>query len=400
MATRDIIAAGFGGQGIMAMGQLITYSGMLENKFVSWLPSYGPEMRGGSANCSVVVSDEPVGSPVISQATDVVVMNEPSLEKFEQYVAPGGNLFINSSLVKKAPTRDDINVFSIPVNDLANELGNAKVANMVMLGAFLQVTETVKVESVIKAFTKVYGDSKKKLLPINERAIATGQEAIKGAGCVGGICQILPEKTNSQVKSHYSRQTAASVELSGTDLENIEYLKTIKKYSAEDDEKIFDNEMSIVEEALSIETESIKFCDKAAEMLKGDDAGEIFASLSHQSEEHISYLKGLKETLKSKEDTSLADKIKAKLTKREDYDWGKVDPEKARLALNVFAIAKDIKNSSIAFYAKAKEKSMDANAKKLYDELEYWENFQLEQVAGQYEIYKEEWWADQMFSKM
>ena len=100
MATRDIIAAGFGGQGIMAMGQLITYSGMLENKFVSWLPSYGPEMRGGSANCSVVVSHEPVGSPVISQATDVVVMNEPSLEKFEQYVAPGGNLFINSSLVK------------------------------------------------------------------------------------------------------------------------------------------------------------------------------------------------------------------------------------------------------------------------------------------------------------
>lgn len=179
MATRNIIAAGFGGQGIMAMGQLITYSGMLENKFVSWLPSYGPEMRGGSANCSVVVSDEPVGSPVISQATDVVVMNEPSLEKFEQYVAPGGNLFINSSLVKKAPTRDDVNVFYIPVNDLANELGNAKVANMVMLGAFLKVTNVVKTESVIKAFTKVYGESKKKLLPINEKAIALGQNSIK-----------------------------------------------------------------------------------------------------------------------------------------------------------------------------------------------------------------------------
>ncbi|NMW84519.1 2-oxoglutarate oxidoreductase [Peptoniphilus sp. AGMB00490] len=400
MATRNIIAAGFGGQGIMAMGQLITYSGMLENKFVSWLPSYGPEMRGGSANCSVVVSDEPVGSPVISQATDVVVMNEPSLEKFEQYVAPGGNLFINSSLVKKASTRDDVNVFSIPVNDLANELGNAKVANMVMLGAFLQVTNTVKTESVIKAFTKVYGDSKKKLLPINEKAIALGQNSIKEAGCVGGVCQILPEKTNSQVKSSYSRQTAANVELSGTDLENIEYLKTIKKYSAEDDEKIFENEMTIVDEALFIEEESIKFCNKAAEMLKGDDAGKIFASLSKQSEEHISYLKGLKESLKSKDETSFVDKIKAKLTKREEYDWGKVDQEKARLALNVFAIAKDIKNSSIAFYKKAKENTKDKNANKLYDELEYWENFQLEQVTGQYEIYKEEWWADQMFSKM
>jgi len=109
MATRDIIAAGFGGQGIMAMGQLITYSGMLENKFVSWLPSYGPEMRGGSANCSVVVSDEPVGSPVISQATDVIVMNEPSLEKFEEFVAPGGNLFLNSSLIKSF-TNDGITV--------------------------------------------------------------------------------------------------------------------------------------------------------------------------------------------------------------------------------------------------------------------------------------------------
>ncbi|MDU1955427.1 MAG: 2-oxoacid:acceptor oxidoreductase family protein [Peptoniphilus lacydonensis] len=400
MATRDIIAAGFGGQGIMAMGQLITYSGMLENKFVSWLPSYGPEMRGGSANCSVVVSDEPVGSPVISQATDVIVMNEPSLEKFEEFVAPGGNLFLNSSLIKSFPKRNDINVFSIPVNDLAIELGNAKVANMVMLGAFLQVTNTVKTESVIKAFTKVYGDAKKKLLPINERAIATGQDAIKEAGCVGGICQIMPEKTNAEVTSNYSRQSAANIELSGTDLENIEYLKTIKKYSEEDDEKIFENEVTIVDEALFVEEESIKFCDKAAEMLNGDDAGEIFASLSQQSEEHISYLKGLKENIKSKDNTSFADKVKAKFTKREDYDWGKVDSEKARLALNVFAIAKDIKNQSIAFYNKAKENTKDENARKLYDELEYWENFQLEQVTGQYEIYKDEWWSDQMFSKM
>ena len=114
MTTRNIIAAGFGGQGIMAMGQLIIYAGMLEGKHVSWLPSYGPEMRGGSANCSIVVSSDPVGSPVISQATDVIVMNGPSLEKFEPNVEPGGNLFINSSLCNIEPKRDDINIFTIP----------------------------------------------------------------------------------------------------------------------------------------------------------------------------------------------------------------------------------------------------------------------------------------------
>lgn len=177
--TAKIIFSGFGGQGIMAMGQLITYAGMFEGKEVSWLPSYGPEMRGGAANCSVIVSDEPIGAPNISSATDVVVMNEPSMEKFEDYVVPGGNLFVNSSLIAAKASRKDIHVFRIPVNDIAKKTGNDKVANMVMLGAFLKVNPVVTRKSVVDAFLKVYGENKKSLLPLNLKALDAGEEAVK-----------------------------------------------------------------------------------------------------------------------------------------------------------------------------------------------------------------------------
>lgn len=174
MSTCKFIMSGFGGQGIMAMGQLITYAGMHENKHVSWLPSYGPEMRGGAANCSVIISSDPIGAPTITKSSNVVVMNEPSLEKFEESVLPGGNLFINSSLVSKKPRRDDINIYEIPVNNIASDLGNSKIANMVMLGAVLKITDVVKKDSLIEAFKKVYGPSKEKLLPLNEEAITVG----------------------------------------------------------------------------------------------------------------------------------------------------------------------------------------------------------------------------------
>ena len=163
----------------MAIGQLVTYAGMVEDKEVSWLPSYGPEMRGGSANCSVILSNEPVGAPTISVATDVIVMNQPSMEKFESHVAPGGHLFINSSLITSEPTRDDIHVYKIPVNDIAIELGNDKVANMVMLGAFLEVNPVVSRQAVEGAFLKVYGENKKHLLPLNQKALDAGKEAIQ-----------------------------------------------------------------------------------------------------------------------------------------------------------------------------------------------------------------------------
>lgn len=180
MLDEKIVCAGFGGQGVMLIGQLITYAGMIDGKQVSWLPSYGPEMRGGTANCSVMVSDGPIGSPVISNnATAAIIMNLPSLVKFESEVLPGGKLLINSSLIEKKAERTDVEVYYVPCNDIANELGNMKVANMVMLGAFLELTKLVEVESVIAALEKIFGEAKKNLIEINRTAIAKGAEVVR-----------------------------------------------------------------------------------------------------------------------------------------------------------------------------------------------------------------------------
>jgi 2-oxoglutarate ferredoxin oxidoreductase subunit gamma len=175
-----IVIAGFGGQGVMALGQLLTYSGMIEDKKVSWLPSYGPEMRGGTANCNVIISDEAVGSPVVVEATSAIVMNRPSLDKFEESVIPGGKLFINSSLIDKKATRDDIDVYYVPANEIADKIGNPRVANMVMLGAYLEATKAVEVDSILsKAFTAVFGEKRANLLPINKEAMEKGAEVVK-----------------------------------------------------------------------------------------------------------------------------------------------------------------------------------------------------------------------------
>lgn len=175
--TQEIILAGFGGQGVMLMGQLLTYAGMLEGKNVSWIPSYGPEMRGGTANCSVIISDEPIGAPIVSEPSTVVAMNLPSLEKFEPLLRKGGTLIINSSLIDRGSKRQDISVYNVPSNDIANELGNARVANMVVLGAVLSATGAVAHESVLKAFAKMFA-KKPGLLAINEQALKRGAEYI------------------------------------------------------------------------------------------------------------------------------------------------------------------------------------------------------------------------------
>jgi len=164
MRTSRVICAGFGGQGVMSMGQLMTYAGMLENKEVSWLPSYGPEMRGGTAN-----SDD---------ATAAVIMNSPSLTKFEGDVVPGGVILINSSLVHEKCSRDDIEAYYIDANELSNELGGPKFANMVMLGAFLAVDDSVNIESVLEAFKKVFGKRKEKFIPVNRQALEAGYNAV------------------------------------------------------------------------------------------------------------------------------------------------------------------------------------------------------------------------------
>lgn len=180
MVNEKIICAGFGGQGVMSMGQLLTYAGMIEGKEVSWLPSYGPEMRGGTANCHVMVSDTLIGSPVITDdATCAIIMNLPSLDKFEADVTPGGLVLINSSLIPKKVTRDDVKAYYIPANEIAGDLGNAKVANLVMLGAYLELVSPVKVETIIEALKKVFGPSKAHLLPMNEMALKKGAESIK-----------------------------------------------------------------------------------------------------------------------------------------------------------------------------------------------------------------------------
>ena len=180
MSTARVICAGFGGQGVMSMGQLLTYAGMIEGKEVSWLPSYGPEMRGGTANCSVTVSDKPVGSPVISgDATCAIVMNLPSLDKFESEVKTGGKILVNSSLIERKVERKDIDVYYIPANDIALELGNPKVANMIMLGAYLQTEPTVEVDSILEAFKKVFGPTKEKFVPLNQMALEKGANSVK-----------------------------------------------------------------------------------------------------------------------------------------------------------------------------------------------------------------------------
>ncbi|MGI6092640.1 MAG: 2-oxoacid:ferredoxin oxidoreductase subunit gamma [Veillonellaceae bacterium] len=176
--TYEMIMSGFGGQGIMLMGQLMTYAGMIEEKNVSWIPSYGPEMRGGTAYCSVIVSGEPIGAPMVSEPNIVVAMNLPSLDKFEPVLRPGGTLIINSSLIGRDAKRTDIKVCKIPANDIANELGNTKVTNMVVLGAIVAATSAVEIDSVLKAFAKMFA-KKPKLLEINEKALYRGANYIK-----------------------------------------------------------------------------------------------------------------------------------------------------------------------------------------------------------------------------
>ena len=177
--TEQIICAGFGGQGVLLMGQLLAYAGMIENKEVSWVPSYGPEMRGGTTNCSVIVSDEPVGSPAVVEADTVIVMNRPSLDKFEKNVVPGGKLFINSTLIETKATRDDIEVYYVPVNEIADRLGNSRVANIVMLGAFIKKSGIVKPESIIVSLRKIMGKKKAHLIPLNETALAEGAKTVE-----------------------------------------------------------------------------------------------------------------------------------------------------------------------------------------------------------------------------
>jgi 2-oxoglutarate ferredoxin oxidoreductase subunit gamma len=174
MVEEQVIIAGFGGQGVMMFGKLLAHAGMIEQKHVSWLPSYGPEMRGGTANCHVIISENPIGSPIIAEATSIVVMNLPSLDKFESFLRPGGRLLINSSLIKKKSSRNDVNILEIPVNDIANQQGSMRVANVVMLGAYITLSNVVNKETILETIQEVLGQTKQHLLDINVKALEEG----------------------------------------------------------------------------------------------------------------------------------------------------------------------------------------------------------------------------------
>lgn len=185
----EILIAGFGGQGILSTGQLLAYAGMEEGKHVAWIPSYGPEMRGGTANCGVTVSDTPISSPLVTEPTCLIVMNQPSLEAFAPNVVSGGLIIINSSLVENRVGRRDVRVVAIPANEIAEELGSSRVAANVLLGACIALTGVVALESAVAALAKVLPPRRHNLIPVNrsalERGAALAREQVAGGVAVG-----------------------------------------------------------------------------------------------------------------------------------------------------------------------------------------------------------------------
>lgn len=174
----EILFAGFGGQGVLSMGMTLAYAGMLEGKEVSWMPSYGPEMRGGTANCIIIVSQQPISSPIVTRFDAVVALNQPSVDKFEPALKPGGVLMYDEGSVIVPPTRTDITVVPVAAEAQAAKLKNLKVKNMLMLGAFLSVCQVVTVSSVVKALVKVLPERYHHLLEINRQALEAGEHLV------------------------------------------------------------------------------------------------------------------------------------------------------------------------------------------------------------------------------
>lgn len=177
--NEELIVAGFGGQGVLSMGMTLAYAGMVEDKQVAWIPSYGPEMRGGTANCTVIVSDTNVSSPIISSYDTAIVLNQPSLEKFEPKVKPGGILIYESNSILNPPTRKDITIHAIPGAVEADKIGNKRTMNMIILGAYLSQKPLVSTKSIMEGLSKVLPERNHHLLPINEKALKHGMGLIK-----------------------------------------------------------------------------------------------------------------------------------------------------------------------------------------------------------------------------
>lgn len=174
----ELIIAGFGGQGVLFTGKLLAYLAMLEGKHVTWFPSYGAEVRGGTANCTVIISDEMIGAPAVHNPNTLLIMNEASLKRFEPQLKPRGLLIMNTSLIKNHPVRSDIEIIRIKATDIAEELGNSQVANMVMLGALIGKTRIVNPNTVSNALRKIMPQPKKDMISLNESAFKKGIKEI------------------------------------------------------------------------------------------------------------------------------------------------------------------------------------------------------------------------------
>jgi 2-oxoglutarate ferredoxin oxidoreductase subunit gamma len=177
--TEKVIIAGAGGQGIMVLGKVLATAAMIEDKQVTWLPVYGPEVRGGSAHCSVVISDDEIGSPWVDQADTLIVMNALSLKRFQERLKIGGLLIINSSLVTKGERKSNVKILELPFTDIANKLGNIKTANIVALGCYLTQKKIVSINSVIKAIQELAPKGREDLIEINKKALLAGKELVK-----------------------------------------------------------------------------------------------------------------------------------------------------------------------------------------------------------------------------
>ena len=180
--TTNIKVAGFGGQGVMMFGQILSYSATIENLNTLWFPSYGPETRGGTANCAVIISEETIGSPVFQKADHLIAFNLPSLEKFQDKVSDKGLLLYNASIIPNEPKIDHVHVIGVPINDIANQLNNEKVANMVMLGAYIELSQLFNQHTIEAALKKFLGNRKSHMLDINIEAIEQGKRFIKNLG--------------------------------------------------------------------------------------------------------------------------------------------------------------------------------------------------------------------------
>jgi 2-oxoglutarate ferredoxin oxidoreductase subunit gamma len=176
--TEEIIIAGFGGQGVLSMGKILAYSGVMQNKEVSWMPSYGPEMRGGTANVTVIISDERISSPILNVFDTAIILNQQSMDKFESSVKPGGLLIYDANGITRHPERKDINIYRVDAADEAAKLGILKVFNMIVLGGFLKIKPVVSLEFIRKGLEKSLPKRHHALIPENEKAIKVGMEII------------------------------------------------------------------------------------------------------------------------------------------------------------------------------------------------------------------------------